>query len=365
MSEIILTNCKRKINCNNRNKHCKSSKVCYNNIQINRKGWRIFVKLDDLRQIAANIQPPLTPEKHAQMRLLLREMGLDPDNLYQELEMTSPWVDTHRDTSFSNSGLNLHSHNFYELIYCQSSDGTEYLVGSERYRIRRGDIVAVPPGVSHRPLLPENMAEPYRRYVLWISPAFFEWFAQTFPHSAALGGPGRRMIRTEGTKWEHLEDVFRQGVEEAEHRRSGWEAAVAANTIQLIVQLQRMLEEHSGEPLRAEKPDLLERAMAYIEENLPRKITLADTARHFYISESTVSQLFRNKMGVSFYRCVTQRRLIAAKGLIAEGLALERVAARTGFTDYSTFYRAFRHEYGISPRQYRDLHNPGPQMKTR
>ena len=60
-------------------------------------------------------------------------------------------------------------------------------------------------------------------------------------------------------------------------------------------------------------------------------------------------------MGVSFYRCVTQRRLIAAKALITEGNPLEQVAEMTGFGDYSAFYRAFKQEYGISPRQYRNL----------
>ena len=28
---------------------------------------------------------------------------------------------------------------------------------------------------------------------------------------------------------------------------------------------------------------------------------------------------------------------------------------RVGFSDYSSFYRAFKQEYGISPRQYRAL----------
>ena len=95
--------------------------------------------------------------------------------------------------------------------------------------------------------------------------------------------------------------------------------------------------------------------MAYIEMNLAEKITIRDTAKHFYVSESTIRQTFRQKMGVSFHHCLTQRRLIAAKQLIEGGCVLEQVAAQTGFSDYSSFYRAFRQEYGISPRQYRTM----------
>ena len=313
------------------------------------------MKLTDLRRVASQIAPPLTPEKHEQMRHLLRQMGLDPDNLYQELEMSSHYVDTHRDTSFSNTQVQLHSHTFYELLFCISDSGVEYLVGTQRYRLRRGDVVAVPPGVSHRPLLPERMQEPYQRYVLWISPSFYSWFSRTFPREASLGGEGRQLLRTVGTEWEFLGELFRQGMEEAEKQQEGWEAVVAADAVKILVALHRMSGKSDVHALQAEKPELLDRIMAYIEANLSARITLADTARQFYISESTVSQLFRRKMGVSFYHCVTQRRLIAAKALILEGVALEAVAGRTGFTDYSAFYRAFRQEFGISPRQYRSL----------
>ena len=90
---------------------------------------------------------------------------------------------------------------------------------------------------------------------------------------------------------------------------------------------------------------------------------MADVAHHFFISESTITQTFRKKMGVSFYRCVIQRRLIAAKALIERGIALEAVAEQVGFSDYSSFFRAFKQEYGISPRQFRKMSNTSSETK--
>lgn len=313
------------------------------------------MKLSELRKLTRFQERPEDLKTYQRFLSAIRETGLDPDNLYQELEMESRYVDTHRDTSYNNTGANLHSHTFWEILYCCSTCGAEYLVGAERYRIQKGDIIIVPPGMSHRPLLPENLEEPYRRYVLWISLEFFHRFQQVFPNRELFQTTETRLLRTAETKWEFLGDIFRKGVEEAESQDVGWEAAVAANTMTLLVQMRRMILQRTVKQLKAEKPELLDRVMAYVESNLSQKITLAEIARHFYVSESTISQLFRKKMGVSFYHCVTQRRLIAAKSLIMKGVPMETVSEKVGFADYSSFYRAFKQEYGISPRQYRKL----------
>ena len=313
------------------------------------------MKLSDIRKLSGYFAYGESKATQEQVNSLLRGMGYDPDSFYQELEMDSPLVDTHRDTSYSNAQLQLHSHSFYELLYCRGDCGAEYLVGSQRYRLQRGDIIFVPPGVSHRPLLPEQMTEPYRRYVLWLSQEFMERFALLFPKDDLEQVPYSTLLRTAGTKWEGLAELFRDGVKEAENQAPGWEAFVVGNTTVLLTQLRRALQEHSAMLMKAEKPELLDRVLGYIEENYSKKVTLAETAKWFYVSESTVSQTFREKMGVSFYRCVTQRRLIAAKAQIQAGENLEHIGQQVGFADYSTFYRAFRKEYGISPRQYRKL----------
>ena len=82
--------------------------------------------------------------------------------------MDSAYVDAHEDISTSRDEVQLHSHTFYELIYCHSGS-LDYLVGTQRYRLQRGDIVIIPPGISHRPLFLDLLTEPYRRIVLWIS----------------------------------------------------------------------------------------------------------------------------------------------------------------------------------------------------
>lgn len=277
----------------------------------------------------------------------LKSIGFEPGRFYQELEMTSRYVDTHQDYSMSNSQVSLHSHTFYEILCVQNTCDVEYLVGAERYRLQKGDIVIIPPGVSHRPLLPEQMKEAYRRDVLWLSQEFAATMADF------LRQP--QMLRTAGTQWEYLSDLFRNGVREYEQQRLGWEEAVLGNSLQILVYIRRALDEHSAASMRVEQPELLDRVLAYVEEHLAQKITLADVAKQFWVSQSTISQTFRNKMGVSFYRCVTQRRLIAAKTLILQGLPLEQINEKVGFTDYSTFYRAFKQEFGISPRQYRKM----------
>lgn len=274
----------------------------------------------------------------------------DPSAIYQELMMTTPYAQTHRDVSYANDTVSLHSHEFYELLLCRSDCSLEYLVGADLYSLQKGDIILIRPGVSHRPLLRKDLSVPYRRDVLWVSTDLMEVLAQMDEEHA--GDWGVNLLRTKGTQWEFLCNLFHQGVKESEQKNPGWRSMVLGNTIQLLTELMRACRD--GQELLAgrEQTALLERIMAYLEDNFAERITLADTASHFYVSESTITHTFHSEMGVSFYRCLTQLRLIHAKTLIRDGLPMADIGQMVGFADYSAFYRAFKKEYGISPKQF-------------
>lgn len=314
------------------------------------------MKLDDFHRLSASTVQDSPIPKRERLRQELEGRGFSWSDMYQELEMSHRYVDAYRHESMEGGHVPLHSHSFYELMYCRNSCGMEYLLGPDRYRLQRGDLVFAPPGINHRPLLANQLVEPCRRDVIWMSREFVARLTQVFPFPAAVDWEQPFLLRTAGTPWEPLGERVHAGVEEALRRGPGWEAVVAGETMVLLTLLARALSGQEGAPLaQAEKPELLERVFAYIEARLGEQITLADTAKHFWVSESKISQTFRQKLGVSFYRCVTQRRLIAAKSLIIQGVPLNEVNERVGFADYSTFFRAFKREYGIAPSQFREL----------
>lgn len=283
----------------------------------------------------------------------LARAGIPNVNFYQEMEMFSRYVDAHTDENRSGDLLQLHSHSFYEVLYT-CGGRVQYLLGEERYSLQRGDIVFIPPGLSHRPLLPDSMDEHYRRYVMWLSAEFIERIRALSPELHIMCLPQGRVLRTKGSAvGDLLQGYFTRAADEERRKLPGWQAALCAEAMLMLVQLERAFQDLRAQIPAAEKQELLDNVLAYIQAHLADKITLRNTARRFLVSESAISQLFHKRLNISFYRCVTQHRLIAAKNLIMRGERPGAVYGRLGFTDYSSFYRAFRQEYGVSPGQYR------------
>lgn len=317
------------------------------------------MKLDELSRLAANAAADSPDQKWERVCQAVKEHGTTWNNMYRELEMSHRYVDAYRHESLDGGQVPLHSHNFFELLHFDNSCGIEYLLGRSRYRLQRGDLVFTPPCVNHQPLLNGQLVQPCRRDVIWVSREFMTPF-RILPLHSAIDWDQPFLLRTANTPWEVLGEKFHSSVQEALQRAPGWETFVIGNTMILLTLLARALSGQGGAVLvQAEEPELLEQVLSYIEAHMSEPITLSDTARHFWVSESKISHIFRQKMDSSFHRCVTQRRLIEAKSLIAQGTALSEVQERVGFSDYSTFFRAFKREYGISPSEFREIHGSG------
>lgn len=101
--------------------------------------------------------------------------------------------------------------------------------------------------------------------------------------------------------------------------------------------------------------ELLQDAIDYIEENLTSEITLSEIAETTGFSVYHFCRLFSNYVGMPVAAYITKRRLHYGIYSIQSGNTIIEAALQYGFNTYPGFYKAFKREFGCSPKQYLEL----------
>jgi len=99
------------------------------------------------------------------------------------------------------------------------------------------------------------------------------------------------------------------------------------------------------------------RIKKYIDEHITEELTLAMLADEFEVSIHYLSHLFKKYTGDTVLRYINVRRLNLVRGYYASGMNLLDAALMAGFGYYSSFYRAYIKEFGVSPRKHQNLQN--------
>ena len=90
--------------------------------------------------------------------------------------------------------------------------------------------------------------------------------------------------------------------------------------------------------------------LQYLACHLTEPVSIDDLAAKFYISKYHMMRRFRAQTGYTIHAYLTGKRLMLAREKIASGVPMMEAACRSGFGDYSAFSRAYRKQFGQSPR---------------
>ena len=90
--------------------------------------------------------------------------------------------------------------------------------------------------------------------------------------------------------------------------------------------------------------------VAYVNEHLFDPISLQTVADHFYRSRSQISRVFQQATGSPLWEYVSIKRLLAARAMIQRGESAGNACLACGFADYSSFFRAYRAQFGHAPK---------------
>lgn len=105
-------------------------------------------------------------------------------------------------------------------------------------------------------------------------------------------------------------------------------------------------------PMREGVPSSLRHAIALIDDDPAAARSLTDLAAAGDLSRYQLLRAFTRATGLTPHAYQMQRRLLLARRLIRQGMALADAAALGGFADQSHMTRLFVRAYGVSPRRY-------------
>lgn len=243
--------------------------------------------------------------------------------------------------------IEFHAHDFLEL-YLFLDGSVTYYIEDQVYDLCPGDLLIIPPGRMHRPVIANERAA-YERMVLWVELDYIARIDSAAGElQAALRGIGANGYRVplRGDDLIFAASLFRRIVK---MERGG---VFTSSAIRLY--LKDAFEAYSLVEKEARgETAVIPQVIRYLTEHFREPLRLDDLAARFFISKSYLNRHFKAYTNATAYAYLMALRITHARRMLRAGATAAEAGRECGFSDYSTFYKAFKAQTGITPQEFK------------
>lgn len=250
------------------------------------------------------------------------------------------------------------SHDYYEFYFLISGEVTYYVEGHPCH-LMPGDVILINPGQVHEAVIHTENSPDYERYVLWLNPAYLERlssditdlsvpFEKSYISNCRLSLPPdvKHVVSR------LLEMILISSVSQ----EYGADLITNSYIIELLVLIARtklfQRDYYFKEPFaeRAGGSNVVPDVLNYINEHIYETLPVEQIASRFYISRSYLAKIFHEEIGLSLHQFIIKKKLFLARQDLQNGMSVNDICQKYHFGNYSSFFRAFKREFGQSPR---------------
>lgn len=241
-----------------------------------------------------------------------------------------------------------HYHDFHKVIIFLSGKAAYHIEGKSYY-LKPWDILLVNRHAIHKPEI--DFSVPYERFVLWIrddikSTELLRCFQKAIDRSYNL-------IRLDSDTQEKLKQLLYELEAALKDEKFGSELLGSALFTQFMVYVNRIFleKQYIYDAHSYSSDSQIEELLRYINHNLTEDLSIETLARKYYLSKYHMMRKFKEETGYTIHNYIISKRLLLARTKISEGIPILKAAQLSGFSDYTTFSRAYKKQFGIAPSQ--------------
>ena len=231
-----------------------------------------------------------------------------------------------------------HSHPRHEIMFIV--DGTvEYIVENRRHELKKGDVLLVKPELIH--FAKRIISTPSTRYCI----GFFPDAIQNAHMAKEIFDKGEHFTLPDTSVFCELVISLHHVI--SENRKNA--DIFSKNIIDaMIVSLYDEIRE-SNEKLPEHAPTNLQRIISYISSNLTTIHNMEEIAEALFFSKSYLGHLFKKEMGMGIMEYIRNKKVLRAHSLILTGAKPTEIYLECGFSNYPSFFNAYKAFFGFSP----------------
>lgn len=232
-----------------------------------------------------------------------------------------------------------HSHNMVEIYYFLRGNA-RFVVEGNIFSLERGNILVMASGQTHHLLLEQSAA--YERMALLIDnttvPVEFDAISEEIYNGANLF----KLTKNEQTWFEESFSVITKAPQESQKNLIFYFSSM------IFSMLSTKLTKTSKLYI---EDDTIKKTIDYINKNLSNALSLEIIANALYCSKVSLNRKFRAIMGCTVWEYVVRRRIYSARQRMFLAGNISDAYQKSGFNDYSSFFRAYKKVVGISPAE--------------
>ncbi len=250
----------------------------------------------------------------------------------------------------------LHTHDFLEISYVFKGRGIHYVNGTE-YPVGAGDAIFINYGSTHAIEVIGNLSyadiiikpEFISASLKGVENAFALLELEGFRDFAKTVDRNDRIMHFSPTQRRQIESLIMLAHAEQETDCAGKELLLRSifNTLLTVVFRKMAL------PMRKESGIGAE-LLGYIKSRCAEPLTVQEFARANHYNPAYFSRLFKKQTGLTFTEYLTSCRIDLACRLLRDTeMKVDDIAAESGFSDRTKFFKIFSERMGTTPLGYR------------